>query len=100
MDESGLAPCGNLDGGTDELLRNLDTEFLDRFTSLAVDGLVEHLGLTYLKFETFPPHFFNEHGQMKDTTSEYHKGICIETRFYAEREILLKLLVQAFLDMS
>ena len=43
-----------------ELLWNFDAEFLDRLASLSVDGLVEYLRLTYLKFESFTSHFLDE----------------------------------------
>ena len=61
MGKGALAPCRKLDRRAYELLGNLDREFLDRLAPLAADGLVKHLGLTYLKFESFAAHSLDKH---------------------------------------
>ena len=61
VDEGSFSSGGDFDGCSYELLRHLDAEFLDRLASLSVDSLVEHLGLTYLKFEALSSHLFDQY---------------------------------------
>ena len=98
--ESSLAAGGKLDGRAHKLLGNLDGEFFDRLAALAANGLVQHLGLAHLQFEALAAHRLDEHGQMQDAAAVNHEGIGIQARLDTEGEILLKLLLQAFLDVA
>ena len=73
MDKSALASGGNLDGGTYELLRNLDGEFLNRLAPLPAYGLVQHLRLSHLKLEALAAHSLDKHGKMKHSASIYYE---------------------------
>ena len=98
--EGGLAAGGKLDGGAHELLGNLDGELLDRLAALAADGLVQHLGLAHLQLEALAAHRLDEHRQVQDAAAVDDEGIGVQAGLDAEGEVLLELLLQAFLDVA
>ena len=52
-----------------KLLRHVDGQFLNRFTFLSVNLLIDNLWLTYLQLVTLTAHRLYQHGEMQHTTS-------------------------------
>ena len=94
-----LAPCRYFDSLSDKFFRNIYGQVLDRLAPLAVDGLVQHLGLTDLKLETLASHCLYKHRQVEHSPSVDDKRIRIGPRFHPESQILLKFLLESLLQM-
>ncbi len=100
LDEFAATVADGLHDGAFELLRHIDDEHFDGLALVAVEFLVDDLGLGDLEFETFAAHVFEEDAQVKQAAAGDAEGVSLLSIFDAEGDVGLEFFVKAVTDVS
>ena len=95
-----LAEREQLRDDTDELLRNVDCDTLDRFEPFAVDLLRQHLRLADRQLETLAAHQLDEDCELQLAASLYFPCIGARGRQHAQRNIAYELRIETLLHLA
>src|SRR5271157_4645229 len=64
-----------LDHHAEKPLRTIDHQKLERLLDAAVDGARQDLGLADHQLETFPPHHFDQNGELQFAAAHHFEGV-------------------------